>query len=111
MSQGDEKPAIEEGSSNVFADLGFPNPGEELLKAQLARQALTIIARRNLTQSEAANRLHVAQRDVAALVNGQLNALSVEQLIRILNALGSDVEIVVKAPTDAPGQLRVSVVA
>lgn len=109
MSEHDERPLIEEGSSNVFADLGFPNPEEELLKAQLARQVITIIARRGLTQAEAATLLGVAQPNISALVNGRLNGFSVERLIRFLNSLGSDVEIVVKAPTGTRGEARVSV--
>lgn len=109
MSEHDERPAIEEGSGNVFADLGFPNPEEELLKAQLARQVITMITRRGLTQSEAAALLGVAQPNISALVNGRLSGFSVERLIRFLNSLGSDVEIVVKAPTGTRGEARVSV--
>lgn len=31
-----ERGRVTEGSGNVFADLGLPNPEQELLKAQLA---------------------------------------------------------------------------
>jgi hypothetical protein len=34
------------GSGNVFADLGFERPEEELLKAQLVREIRGIIKRR-----------------------------------------------------------------
>lgn len=34
-----KKIAVTRGSGNVFADLGFDNPEEELLKARLAREA------------------------------------------------------------------------
>src|SRR4051812_18317025 len=34
------------GSGNVFADLGFANPEEELLKAKLIREIRSIIKRR-----------------------------------------------------------------
>ena len=64
MSKHDERPLIEEGSGNVFADLGFPNPEEELLKAQLARQVFRLIHHRGLTQTEAAILLGLAQPDV-----------------------------------------------
>jgi predicted XRE-type DNA-binding protein len=36
-------------SGNVFADLGFANPEEELLKAKLVRELRGIIKRRKLT--------------------------------------------------------------
>lgn len=42
----------ETSSGNVFADLGFDNPEEELLKAKLAREIRTIIKRRRLTQAK-----------------------------------------------------------
>jgi hypothetical protein len=34
---------VTEGSGNVFADLGLPNPEQELLKAQLTLQIYTIL--------------------------------------------------------------------
>ena len=41
-------------SGNVFADLGFANPEEELLKAKLVREIRGIIKRQKLTQTKAA---------------------------------------------------------
>ena len=41
-------------SGNVFADLGFDNPEEELLKAKLVREIRGIIKRRKLTLTKAA---------------------------------------------------------
>ena len=34
---------VTEGSGNVFADLGLPNPEQDLLKAQLTLQIHTIL--------------------------------------------------------------------
>ena len=45
------KTAVRRGSGNVFADLGFERPEEELLKAQLVREIRGIIKRRGLTQA------------------------------------------------------------
>jgi predicted XRE-type DNA-binding protein len=42
---------VTESSGNVFADLGFANPEEELLKAKLVREIRAIIKRRKLTQT------------------------------------------------------------
>ena len=33
-----DEPKVEEGSGNVFADLGLPNPEQEQLKAHLTLQ-------------------------------------------------------------------------
>src|ERR1035437_6913547 len=41
---------VKEGSGNVFADLGFPNPEREQLKARLTLQIYRLIKDRGLTQ-------------------------------------------------------------
>lgn len=43
------KITIEEGSGNIFADLGFPHPEIHLLKAKLAIQIERVIREKNLT--------------------------------------------------------------
>jgi predicted XRE-type DNA-binding protein len=48
-------------SGNVFADIGLPNPEEELTKAQLASRMRQAIKRRHLTQA-AARRVGKAKR-------------------------------------------------
>lgn len=83
-------------SGNVFADLGVRAPEEALARAQLAARINAIIEARGLTQSIAAEVLGVDQPKVSALRRGKLEAFSTERLIRFLNALGRDVEIVVK---------------
>ena len=83
-------------SGNVFADLGFPNAGEMLAKAELAQKISGIIARRGLTQAEAAELLGVDQPKVSALKRGRISGFSLERLVRFLILLGLDVEIVVK---------------
>lgn len=87
---------VEEGSSNIFADLGFPNPEEHLAKAGLAVQIIEIIRQRHLNQSAAADLLGIDQPKVSALMRGQLKNFSLDRLCRFLNALDKDVEIAVK---------------
>ncbi len=88
---------VTRGSGNVFADLGVPEPEEELAKAQLASHLRDAIKRRRLTQAQAARRMGLDQPKVSALMNGRLAGFSSERLMRCLAALGQDVEIVVKA--------------
>ena len=90
------KNKIEEGSGNVFADLGLPDAEELESKAQLAYRIAEIIRGRHLTQAEAANVLGATQPIVSNLMNGQLHGFSLERLVRFLNALDRDVEIIVK---------------
>jgi predicted XRE-type DNA-binding protein len=83
-------------TGNVFADLGLPDEEEALAKAEIASRICDIIAQRRLTQSKAAAILGIDQPKVSALMRGRLDGFSSERLFRFLNALGRDVEIVIK---------------
>ena len=85
----------EESSGNVFADLGLENPEEALAKSELARQIAKLIKKKKLTQIEAAEILGIDQPKVSALIRGRLRSFSLERLIRFLNALGQDVNIMI----------------
>ncbi len=100
---------VTEGSGNVFADMGLPEPEEELTKAQLASHIRQVIKRRRLTQAAAASLMGIDQPKVSALLNGRLANFSSERLMRLLTALGQDVEISVKTKprTRAYGCIRV----
>lgn len=87
---------VEEGSGNVFADLGLPDAEELLSKAALMLRVGKIIKGRNLTQAQAAQILGASQPVVSNLLNGRISGFSLERLVRFLNALDRDVEIVVK---------------
>lgn len=84
-------------SGNVFADLGVDAPQEALAKAELAAQIARIIKAKGLTQVAAARVLGIDQPKVSALVRGRLIDFSTERLIKFLNTLGRDVQIVVTA--------------
>ncbi len=102
--------AVNAGSGNVFADIGLPEPEEELAKAQLASCIRQVIKRRRLTQVAAASRMGIDQPKVSAILNGRLANFSGDRLMRLLTALGQDVEIRVR-PTPrgrAHGQIRVT---
>ena len=101
--------SVTASSGNVFADLGFAEPEDELTKAQLASHIRQIIRRRHLTQVAAAALMGIDQPKVSALLNGRLANFSSERLMRLLTALGQDVEIVVKAKprTRQHGRIRV----
>lgn len=90
------EPGYTIGSDNVFADLGLPNADELLAKTDLAFQISRIIEDRGLTQAEAADILGIDQPKVSALVRGKVRGHSMERLYRYLNALGRDVDIIVR---------------
>jgi len=90
------KIAVTRSSGNVFADLGFERPEEEILKAQLVREIRDILKRRRLTQTKAAERLGLRQPDVSALVTGRVHKFSLERLLRCVRRLDQDVSIVIR---------------
>jgi Uncharacterized conserved small protein len=83
-------------SGNVFADLKLPHADDLLAKAELAAKIIAEVQRRRLTQSQAAAILGIDQPKVSALKQGKLSGFSIERLMRILLALGRDIEITVK---------------
>lgn len=84
------------GSGNVFKDIGVPNAGEHLVKAQLVFKIDTILKKRGLKQVESAELFGVRQPDVSKMLRGEFRQFSVERLLRFLVALDHDVEIVVR---------------
>src|SRR5438874_7791126 len=83
-------------SGNVFADLGFANPEEELLKAKLVREIRGIIKRRKLTQTKAAAMLGLKQPDVSSIITGRVGKFSLDRLVRCLDRLDYKVDVVVR---------------
>ena len=71
------------GSGNVFADLGFDHPEEELLKAKLVSELRGIIKRCKPTQAKAAAILGLKQPDVSALITGRVGKFSIDRLDRM----------------------------
>ena len=99
---------IERGSGNVFADLGHPDAEARLLKANLVTRIDKIIRQRGLKQVEAAKLLGLSQPDISRLLRGSFREYSVERLLRLLTALGRDVEIVIRKPrSHRPGRLSI----
>ena len=64
-------------------------------QAELVNQIASIVSHRHLTQVETARVLGTGQPKVSQLLAGKLDGFSIERLIRYLNTLGRDVQIVV----------------
>jgi predicted XRE-type DNA-binding protein len=78
-----EKVKINRGSGNVFRDLGFPNPEDELAKAGLARQINALIKKQHWNQTAAAKKLKLRQSKISLLSRGQLKNFSLEELMAL----------------------------
>jgi len=107
-TMNDPEETITRGTGNVFADLGRPDADAHLLKAELVTRIDEIVRGRRLTQAKAADLLGLSQPDVSRLLRGNFRDYSVERLLRLLLALGRDVEIVIRKPNRrGPGRLTV----
>jgi predicted XRE-type DNA-binding protein len=102
---------VEEGSGNVYTDLGYPNSESMLVKARLAAKIAEILQRRALTQARAAEILGLTQPKVSDLLRGRFRGISEHRLMECLTRLGRDVHIEIKpAPRRRPkGRLTLSV--
>jgi predicted XRE-type DNA-binding protein len=107
LAKRKKRPAVEPSSGNVFEDLGFPNAEEELAKAGLAIRISQLIAERKLTQKKAGSLLGIDQPKISALLRGKLEGFSTERLLRFVNKLGQDVEIVIRPARNRQATTRV----
>src|SRR6266536_1284027 len=92
----------ERGSGNVFADLGFRDPEERLLKAKLATKIAQLIEQKGWTQTQTAERTGLDQPKVSHLLRGRLSGFSADRLFAILNRLGQSVEVRTSAKERLP---------
>lgn len=102
---------IEPSSGNVFADLGLPNAEELDTKVRLAVAINRELDACKLTQAAAAAKLSISQPKVSLLKHYKLKGFSVERLMLLLTALGSDIEIRICAPASARRAGRIVVEA
>ncbi len=100
---------ITQSSGNVFADLGLPNPEQELMKARLTLHIYRIVRDSHLTQAQAAKKLGVKQPHVSLLMRNRAGSFSVGRLMEFLAALGQDVEVAVRPARKEHGKMSVIV--
>jgi predicted XRE-type DNA-binding protein len=103
---------FENGSGNVFADLGFsPAEAAELaVKSALIREIGDTIHDRKLTQQAAAVLCRTDQPTLSKVLRGRMESVTIDRLTSWLTSLGRTVEIRVR-PYDrhtATGQLVIS---
>ena len=86
---------IERGCGNVYEDLGHPDAGEMIVKAQLAAKIGEIIAERQWSQQQAATVIGLAQPKLSQMLRGQFRGISETKMLDALARLGLDVQIVI----------------
>ena len=103
--------AVTAGSRNVYEDLGYPDADERLVKAALVSHILDVMEELGLTQAQVAERLGTQQPKISRLVQGDFRGFSVGRLIRYLNALDRDVEIVIRDKPQSRERGRTTIAA
>jgi predicted XRE-type DNA-binding protein len=101
---------IEEGSGNVYADLGMADADEMIVKAQLATKIGEIIKSRKWSQQQAAEVLGLTQPKLSRMLRGQFRGISEAKMLNCLARLGRDVQIVVGPARRASSVGKVAVV-
>jgi predicted XRE-type DNA-binding protein len=99
---------VERSSDTVFADLGFKDPEECLVKAMLVTQIQRLVKERNLTQVQAGKLVGMDQPTISAMLRGQISRFSVERLLRVLTDLGQDVALRMTPASEGKGRLHVA---
>jgi predicted XRE-type DNA-binding protein len=104
-----QKIPIEKGSRNVYADLGYPDSEDMLIKAQLVTKIAEIIRQRRLTQAQAAKLFRLTQPKISRLLRGEFRGISERRLLQCLTRLGRDVQIIVKHTPQQRSQGRLTI--
>ena len=88
-----KKIKFEEGSGNVFADLGLKDSDELFARAQIGFCVYKIVQVKKLKQREIAAVLGIAQSDVSHLMNGHYSRFTTDKLLDFLKRLDRKVTI------------------
>lgn len=84
----------EDGSGNVFADLGLDNSGELFTRAQVGVHVINAIKHAKISGQESVCKiLNIKQPEVSHLLNGHFSRFSTEKLLEFLNRLELKVSI------------------
>src|ERR1700736_663062 len=78
---------VEEGSGNVFADLGRKDSDQLMARAQIGYHVFKILEDKDLKQLEIADVLRIAQPDVSHLMNGHFSRFTTDKLLDFLKRL------------------------
>jgi predicted XRE-type DNA-binding protein len=98
---------VEVGSTNVYADLGYPDAEALQRKAALASHIAWTIKARHLTHEAAAELLGIDQADIVKIVRGQFRGTSEAKMLEWIAMLGHDVTILVtKTVRQRPGKIE-----
>ena len=77
-------------------------------KAVFAKEVADILAKEQLTQTEAAYIMRDAPSQISLVVTGKLRGFAVDRLVRMLTRLGRDVDITIRPARGRTGKVTVT---
>ena len=84
---------VEEGSGNVFADLGLQDSDERFSRAKIGFHVYQFLKAKKLPQREMASLLGIKQPEVSHLMNGHFSRFTTDKLLDFLKRLDRKVTI------------------
>jgi predicted XRE-type DNA-binding protein len=93
MKNKHQEPSFEEGSGNVFADLGLTDADELFARAKIGFHVYQILKEKKLPQRELASLLGIKQPEVSHLMNGHFSRFTTDKLLDFLKRLERKVTI------------------
>jgi predicted XRE-type DNA-binding protein len=94
--------ACEEGSGNVFADLGLEDADELFVRAQIGVHVYQSLKGKKLKRRDIASLLGIKQPEVSHLMNGHFNQFTIDKLLDFLKRL--DRKITIQVSQHKPGE-------
>jgi predicted XRE-type DNA-binding protein len=95
-------PKFEEGSGNIFADLGLDDADERFARARLGFHVYELLTARKIKQREIAELLGIKQPEVSHLMNGHFNRFTTDKLLEFLKRL--DRKVTTQVSSHKPGE-------
>ena len=89
----------EEGSGNIFKDVGFSEQEAEylMIRSRLMLEVDRFVKESGLTQREAAKKLGINQPRLNDLLKGKIQKFSIDALVKMLSRIGVHVDVHVSA--------------
>lgn len=103
-----EEPEFElvRGSGNIFRDFDDPDADLKQAKAVLAASIIAALDERQLTVREASRLTGFAAADFSRIRNASLGRFTLDRLMRIFSALGTEASVSIQVVPQPSGNLR-----
>jgi len=85
----------EVSSGNLYADFGYEESENMLIRARLAMAISDLIEAEGWSRRQAAERLHTTEAKLSNITRGKVRSISVDRLINMLAAGGRHVTVTV----------------